>query len=137
MRNSLEKEVQRELEYLDLELFLDYDRHPAYGFLYYSVKRMMPNAAPLTVVDWCVGSTPLPLSLDIVDRVRSQEGDIRESITAATVNNAARKELQRQERLKQQEEVIEEWQKSGRSTGIPAESSIVVSKDIGDAQNRG
>lgn len=131
--NPLEKEIQRQLEYLDLNLFLDYDRHPVYGFLYHSVKQFVPGGLkPLTVVDWCVGSTPLPLSLDIVDQVRRQEGDIRESITAATVHNAARKELARQERLKIQDEVIEEWQKSGRSTGIAAPSSIVVSKDINE-----
>ena len=106
----LEKQIQRELSSMDDKLFLDYDRHPAYGFLYYSVKRLMePGIMPLTVVDWCVGATPLPLSMDIVSMVRSQEGDIREAISQATANNAAKAELERQRRHAEQENVIDEW----------------------------
>jgi len=115
--NPVEDRIQRELSYLDLNLFLDFDRHPIYGFLYYSVKQQMQDGTkPLTVVDWCVGDTPLPLSEDIVDRVRAQEGDLRESIAQATVNNAARQELLRQERLTAQDEIAQEfhkWDKRG------------------------
>lgn len=91
---------------------------------------MEDGSEPFVAVDWREGTYPKPLSLDLVDRVRSQEGNIAESIRNAAVNNAARKELLRQKRLAEQEEVAQEWQKSGRSTGIPAPSSIIVSKDI-------
>lgn len=127
---GLEKEIQKELQYLDYDLFLDKEIHPVYGFLFYSVKHRVNGSAPISVVNWCVGSTPLPLSMDIVAQVRAQEGDIRDSIKAATVANAVRKEKLRQERIKLQEEVIEEWQKSGRSTGVPAPSYMVVPKSI-------
>jgi hypothetical protein len=108
---AAEKDVQRELSYLDHKLFLDKVKHPVYGFLYYAVKMQTPDGIePLTVVDWCAGSIPLPLSMDIVDRVRSQEGDIRDAISQVIANNAAKKELARQERIKEQEAVVEEWQ---------------------------
>lgn len=121
----IEKAIQRELEYLDLDLFLDYDRHPVYGFLYYSVKRRMPDGvAPLEPVSWCVGSTPLPLSLDIVAKVRSQEGDIRDAIAQATAHNAALKELRRQEQLQAYKDIAEEWQKGAKRTYTSLPKSI-------------
>lgn len=127
---NLEKTIQKELSRMDHELFLDKELHPVYGILFYSVKKLLPEQEPLTVVEWRAGSTPLPLSMDIVSQVRAQEGDIRESIAQATANNAARKELLRQKKAAEQEAVVEEWQKSGRSTGIPKDSYMIVPRDI-------
>lgn len=125
MTTYLERLIQKELEKLDYDLFLDKERHPVYGYVYYSVKQFVPNAKPLSVVEWRMGNEPLPLSMDIVQQVRAQEGDIREAIKAATVNNAARKELMRQERLKEQDEIIEEWQKSK-----PGKLGVVIDKPL-------
>ena len=91
---------------------------------------MEDGSTPHVAVDWREGVHAKPLSLDLVDRVRSQEGSISEAIAVATAHNAARKELLRQERISKQEEVAEEWRKSGRSTGIPAPSYMIVPKDI-------
>lgn len=123
-----ENQIQKALNNLDRDLFLD-KRHSPLSGVYYVVCYPAPGE-PMIVVDWREGIHPKPLSLDLVDRVRSQEGDISESIAQATANNAARKELMRQKRLQEQEEVVEEWQKSGRSTGIPKPSYLVVPKDI-------
>lgn len=129
MFNHQEKLVQKHLQALDPLLFLDKRWSPISG-VYYCACRVMDNAPPLVAVDWRDGVYAKPLSLDLVDRVRAQEGDISEAISLATAHNAARKELMRQERLQVQEEVIEEWQKSGRSTGIPKDSHMIVPKDI-------
>lgn len=107
-----EKQIQKELTALDHDLFLDKEWSALSG-VHYKVKRLMPDGiAPLTVVDWREGTYPLPLSLSLVDKVRSQEGDIREAIRDATANNAARKELARQERLQASEDIIDEWSKN-------------------------
>ena len=132
MRND-EKNVQLALTALDPDLFLD-KRYSPFSGIYYTVCYPAPEE-PLVVVDWRDGTYPKPLSLDLVDQVRRQEGDIREAISTATANNAARKELLRQERLKIVDEITEEWQKSGRSTGIPKDSHMIVPKDIPSETN--
>lgn len=125
-----ETRIQAALGQLDPLLFLD-KRWSHFGGIYYCVCRQMEDGSePLVVVDWRVGVYPKELSLDIVDQVRAQEGSITEAVSQATANNAARKELARQKRLTIQDEIVEEWQKSGRSTGIAAPSSIIVSKDL-------
>ena len=118
-----EATIQRALNDVDPDLFLD-KRHSAFSGVYYVVCYPAPGE-PMIVVDWREGVHPKPLSLDLVDRVRSQEGDIRESIAQATVNNAARKELVRQERLSKQDEAIEDWQKSK-----PGKTGVVISKPL-------
>jgi hypothetical protein len=123
-----EKQVQEALGSVDPDLFLD-KRWSGITGVYYCVCYPAPGE-PLVVVDWRDGVQPRPLSLDIVDQVRRQEGDIREAISRATAHNAARKELLRQERLKETDNIIEEWQKSGRSTGIPKDSYMIVPKDL-------
>ena len=107
---ALENQIQKELTYLDHGLFLDKEWSP-FGYVYYSVKMVVDGAAPLTVLDWRDGNTPLPLSMSVVDRVRSQEGDIREAIRDATVNNAAQKECRRQARLEAIENIVDDWSK--------------------------
>lgn len=125
-----EKEVQKELSYLDHDLWLDKKWSP-FGYMYYVVLKRIEGHEPLTVVDWREGNTPLPLSLDLVDKVRSQEGDISDAIAQATANNAARHEMLLQERLKIQEEIAQEyhkWDKRGfvkLPTGItPTDSKL-------------
>lgn len=88
---------------------------------------MEDGSEPLVVVDWRHGTFPKELSFDIVDQVRRQEGDIRESIALATAHNAARKELARQERLKEQEEIIDDYKKSK-----PGKLSVVIEKKPSD-----
>ncbi len=86
---------------------------------------MEDGSAPLIVVDWRMGTIPLELSLSIVDRVRQQEGSITEAISQATANNAARKELLRQERLRAQDDAIEDWQRSK-----PGKTGVVISEPL-------
>ncbi len=105
-----EKEIQKELSYLDLDLWLD-KRWSPFGYLYYVVLKQIAGHEPLVVVDWREGNTPLPLSLDLVDKVRYQEGDISDAISQATANNSARLELLLQERNKIQEEIAQEYHK--------------------------
>lgn len=111
--SGLEKHIQKELTYLDHDLVLDKAWSP-FGYLYWRVLKIVKDVEPLVAVDWRKGNTPLPLSMDIVDKVRSQEGDISEAVRSAIVNNAARKELLRQERLAVQEEVAKDWQKAAK-----------------------
>jgi len=88
-----EKQVQEELCRVDPKLFLDklYDKEGQY--VYYTVRYPADiGLEPLTCVHWRTKHGPLPLSLDIVGVVRRQEGDIREAIRQATVNNALKKE---------------------------------------------
>ncbi len=106
-----EKEVQRALTVLDPLLFLDKAWSP-FGYVYYTV--MCQGSPPSLIAEWRRGNTPLPLSLDLIDRVRSQEGDLGEAIASATANNAAKKELFRQQRQAAEEEIIKDWQKSNR-----------------------
>ena len=116
-----ERFIQNELYRLDPKLFLDKRWSPFSG-VYYCVCRLMEDGSePLVVVDWREGTFAKNLSLDLVDQVRHQEGDIRESIALATAHNAARKELARQARLAEQEAIIEDYQKSK-----PGKTSVVV-----------
>lgn len=123
--NLVEKQVQLALQALDPLLFLDKRYSPFSGVYYCAVRRMPDGVEDFVAVDWRQGTHPLPLSLDLVDRVRSQEGNISESISLATAHNAARKELARQARLKRQDEAIEDWQKTK-----PGKTSVVISKGL-------
>src|SRR6266487_4848095 len=103
--NLQEKKVQEALQQTDPDLFLDklYDREGQY--VYYAVAYKTPEGTePLVCVHWRTIHGPLPLSLDIVDVVRSNEGDIRESIKKVTINNA----LKRDAAVKESAEAFEE-----------------------------
>lgn len=126
-----EKQVQAALSALDPMLFLDKRWSPLSGIYYCACRRMEDGSEPFVAVDWRQGTHPLPLSLDLVDRVRSQEGSISETISLATAHNAARKELARQERLKRQDEAVEDWQKSK-----PGKASIVVDKPLAENKSK-
>lgn len=126
-----EKQVHNALQALDSNLFLDKRWSPISGIYYCACRRMEDGSQPLVAVDWREGVYAKPLSLDLVDRVRSQEGDISEAISLATAHNAARKELARQERLKRQDEAIEDWQKSK-----PGKASIVVDKPLAENKSK-
>lgn len=115
---SMERQVQKALSSLDHNLFLDKEFHPVYKCIYYVVKRRMDGLEPLRTVEWIVGSMPLPLSMDIVDRVRSQEGDIRDAMAQAVANNAAKQELLRQERLAAEENIIDEFKARAKTIFI-------------------
>jgi len=115
--DNMEREVQKELTRLDSSLFLDKLWSP-FGYVYYAVRNNIGSGQePLTVLEWRDGYGPLPLSLGIVEQVKRQEGDIRSAISSAIANNAARKELLRQERESAQEEISKEFQKSAKKLG--------------------
>ena len=105
---SLEKEIQRELTRMDHGLWLD--KEWGDGYLYYVVKAEVPGAAPLTVVDWRVGDFALPLSMDLLVRVRNQEGDILDALKDVKLNNAVRMHNERQAALQEAEDRAHEWQ---------------------------
>jgi hypothetical protein len=96
----LERLIQQELNYLDPDLFLD--KVFVQGSVMYMVKYNIGSGEePLPVTQ------PLPLSTSIVDVVKRQEGDIREAIRSATVNNAVKK----MNAKKEMDEMIETSQK--------------------------
>lgn len=98
---------------MDGGLFLDKEADP-YGRVYYTVKHLINqggNVSPYTALDWRdPDGNPKPLSEDLIIALRAQEGDIREAMTQAIVNNAAAKELERQRTLKEAEGVRHEWE---------------------------
>ena len=119
MQTFEEKRVQMALTALDPNLFLDKEYDKVGQYLYYTVRcNVGIGVEPFKTLEWRSPEGPLPLSLDIVDRVRYQEGSIRDALTQAMVNNAAKAELRRQE----QEDIIDDkldWaNKSRKRLGI-------------------
>jgi len=94
-----------------------YDKEGQY--LYYAIRYPMEGGVePLTCVHWRTVDGPLPLSLDIVNLCRRQEGDIREAIKTATVNNALKKANVDQQWKEDMDERIAWVQKSSKRLGI-------------------
>lgn len=119
METFEEKRVQLALTALDPNLFLDkmWDKEGQY--IYYAVRCMVgPDVEPFITVEWRSQEGPFPLSLDIVDRVRAQEGSIKEAFTQAMVNNAAKAELRKQELEAQIDDKLEWAEKSRKKLGI-------------------
>lgn len=120
-----EKLVKRALRATDPDLSLVEYWHP-YGFHVYAVKYDIGfGVEPLQPLTWVGGDgKPLPLSLSLVDRLRSQEGDVSQAIRSATRNNIEKKKRARAERMAVQEDLIEEyhrWDKRGfvkQPTGV-------------------
>jgi hypothetical protein len=108
--------VKRALRSVDPSLYLD-EKWSSHGFPYFVI--MFPigeDVPPFEPVQWVHDGKPLPLSLSIVDKLRHQEGDVTEAIKQATATNFARKEAARQERMAEQEGLIQEyhdWDKRG------------------------
>lgn len=117
---NLERRIQNELDRMDGGLFLDKEVGP-YGIFYsvkHTIKDPVGGAVSLyTALEWTYpNGTPKPLSEDLLSALRSQEGDIREALTQAMVNNAARKELMRQKAHEEAEAVAKEWDSHKRGT---------------------
>lgn len=89
--------IQRELDRMDGGLFLDKEAD-SYGRVVYKVKHFVEGAvSPYTALEWVYpDGNPKPLSEDLISALRAQEGSIQEALTQAIVNNAAKKELERQ-----------------------------------------
>jgi hypothetical protein len=103
----LEKLIQQELNLLDPDLFLD--KELVQGSVMYVVKYNIGSGEmPLPVTQ------PLPLSTSIVDVVKRQEGDIREAIRSATLNNAIKKMKAKQEMDEMIESSQKEFEKSAK-----------------------
>lgn len=114
MSDLVERQVQRELRNLDPDLFLD--KRWENGVLVYLVRYFIGSAEePLDTVKWVDPSgRPLPLSLGIVDRVKMQEGDLREAIQRATLYNIAEKERRKQAVNEELDAIISEHQAENR-----------------------
>lgn len=103
--------VKRALKGVDPDLYLE-EEWSSLGYPYWTIKFPIGEGVePLRPVVWVREGTPLPLSLSIVDELRYQEGDITEAIQQATASNIARKEAARQERMAEQEGLIQEYHK--------------------------
>lgn len=102
--------IQRELDRMDGGLFLDKEAD-AYGRVVYKVKHFVEGTvSPYTALEWVYpDGNPKPLSEDLISSLRAQEGSIQEAVTQAIVNNAAKKELERQAAYKQSEEIAHEY----------------------------
>ncbi len=102
MNSLLEQQIDRELKKLDPDLFLDKEWFE--GSIFYLVKYFIGSGQePLIALAWP------ELSMSMVDALKAQEGDIREAITSAKLNNLARKETIRKDREKAQEEIAREF----------------------------
>ena len=105
--------MQDELNKLDPDLFLDKEWHR--DTLVYVVKYNIGSGhPPLTVYTWMVGDEPLPLSTSIIDAVKRQEGDIRDAIRSATVNNALIRAGMKKEADEIMETISDEFEKSSK-----------------------
>ena len=114
-----EKEVQQALHHLDPDLFLDKLYDPDGQYVYYAVRYpAAPGLEPLTCVHWRTTDGPLPLSLDLVGVVRRQEGDIREAIKEATINNALKKQAHNQDLHDDIDERLRWMEKSRKRLGL-------------------
>jgi hypothetical protein len=111
-----ERQIQAELDRMDGGLFLDKEADE-YGRIFYSVKHhLQGSVSPYTALKWTYpDGNPKPLSEDLLVALRAQEGSIQEALTQAMVNNAALRELQRQQADKEAMEIAEEWDKTKRS----------------------
>lgn len=93
--NLLESQIQRELQGLDRDLFLDKEiaRLGEFsGAIMYCVKYNVGSGhPPLRVLDWHSAGVPLPLSPAIIDRVKMFEGDITDAIAEVKRNNEQKK----------------------------------------------
>lgn len=114
---NAERRIQNELDLMDGGLFLDKEIDIS-GRLFYSVKHLIHSGGHTslyTALDWRdPDGNPKPLSDDLISALRAQEGDIKEATTQAIVNNAARKELERQKAHTDAMEVVKEWDTSKR-----------------------
>ncbi len=103
--------VRRALKSVDPALYLE-EEWSHLGFPYWTIKQPVGEGFdPFVVVPWLHDGKPLPLSLNIVDKLRRQEGDIREAVAQAAANNRLNKERARQERIQIQEDLIQEYHK--------------------------
>ena len=123
-----EKLVKAALRATDPDLRLVEFWHP-YGFNVYAVEYDIgPDVDPLRPVVWVDPSgRPLPLSLSLVDRLRSQEGDIGQAIRSATKNNIAKKARAREERMAIQEDLIQEYHKWDKRGFVPIPKGVTQS----------
>lgn len=100
----LEKQIDREVKKLDPDLFLD--KQWFEGSVFYLIKYNIGSGQePLIALAWP------ELSMSMVDALKAQEGDITEAIKQVKVNNAAKRELMRQERDQAIEEAAKEFHK--------------------------
>lgn len=95
----LEKAIQNELTRLDPDLFLDKELFEGSVF---PVVKYRCGEQIFNVLTYPY------LSLDIPLLVAKQEGDIRDAIAQVKANNAAKKEMARQETIKGLEEAAKE-----------------------------
>jgi len=111
-----ERLVKRALRATDPDLYL-VEEWSSLNFPYYAVKISIgEDLEPFTPIHWVHDGKPLPLSLNLIDELRAQEGDVTEAISQATASNIARKERARQERMAVQADLIDEyhrWDKRG------------------------
>jgi hypothetical protein len=124
----LEKRVDAELKKLDPDLYLDKERDVLDGYIYYTVRYFIGSGVePFTSVEWKDAHGPIDLSLNIIEFVKRNEGDIREDIAKVTAHNAAIKEKARMERDAAYEEVVKEFAKLEKTDywrSLPREQRI-------------
>lgn len=103
--NLIEKQIQEELSKLDPDLFLDKELFEGsiYPVVRYRAGEEIFNVA-----------THPYFSMEIVDKVKQQEGDIISAIAQIKANNAIKKEEAKLNAVKEQEAISHEWQWENR-----------------------
>lgn len=116
---ATEASIQAELNRMDGGLFLDKEAD-RYGRVIYKVKHFVQGVvSPYTALEWIYpDGNPKPLSEDLISALRAQEGSIQEATTQAIVNNAAKKELERQRMHTAVDDLTHEfdYEKRGKKT---------------------
>jgi hypothetical protein len=114
----IESLVQKELQRLDPDLFLD--KLWVDGTLVWTIRYNIGSGEePLTPVVWMDGAgRPLSLSLSIVDRLKGQEGSIVEALNEVKARNKAKSEAAMVEAAVLADEIAREHQFEGRNKKI-------------------
>lgn len=139
---SDQREVQRALDRLDRELFLDKELSPIGPrgpYVYYVVKHHIGSGVPpIAVLEWRDESGPWPLTMAIVEKVRRTDEPWEKKYKRILDAN----EKKRQEAINAvgegSESVAREGYKSVRGTrsvNLPRSQSLRMSRD--KARNRG
>lgn len=137
------REVQRALQRLDRDLFLDQEvepNGPRGAYVYFVVKHWIGSGAPpVPVLEWRDWRGPWPLSMGIVEQVKRREGALAGSFDRIIEAN----QKKRQQAVDATGDGVEEVARDGyrsargtRSVNLPRSQSLRMARDKQRAKGR-
>ena len=136
------REVQRALDRLDRNLFLDQELEPIgpYGpFVFWVVKHHIGSGhPPISVLEWKDNNGPWPLTMAIVERVRREDRSHEVIFKEILAKNEAKRKAAEQAAGEAAEQIAREGYSSARGTksvNLPRSQSLRMARDR--ARNRG